>query len=285
MKIKSNWGIILIIFVIVSCFILLRAQIAFAGEKEVWFTPQVNWGGLLKSQKISGETLPDLINEFYKWATRAVALLAAIMFVVAGFQWMTAAGNTATISQAKQRMKSALLGLILVFGAYLLLEFVNPSLTVLRNIGITEVERRGGDCAENEIYYCGKSGCSCLRQLGVTLLVGETQFRAGTKSKVTLEVRPIKGTKCGNLVWSISGLDRQYFISNTCPAGKICKISGPDLANNLNLIAEEGAEKWRGKKVSEKENDNQVEDSHLIEESDLFYVPVISVPWSAECVF
>ena len=102
---------------------------------------------------------------------------------------------------------------------------------------------------------------------------------------MTLEVRPIKGTKCGNLVWSISGLDRQYFISNTCPAGKICKISGPDLANNLNLIAEEGAEKWRGKKVSEKENDNQVEDSHLIEESDLFYVPVISVPWSAECVF
>jgi len=62
MKIKSNWGIILIIFVIVSCFILLRAQIAFAGEKEVWFTPQVNWGGLLKSQKISGETLPNFIN-------------------------------------------------------------------------------------------------------------------------------------------------------------------------------------------------------------------------------
>jgi len=235
MKIKSNWRIILIIFVIVSCFILLRSQIAFAKEKEVWFTPQVNWGGLLKPQKISGETLPNLINEFYKWATRAVALLAAIMFVVAGFQWMTAAGNTATISQAKQRMKSALLGLILVFGAYLLLEFVNPSLTVLKNIGLTEIEgEKIIDCSENEIYYCGESKCSCVSQIEFKLAApykqGEFRFFEDWKdeSAIFQVVSSDNGKTipCGMMYCHDEGSkeSRKYFIGNNCPEGKACRV-------------------------------------------------------------
>lgn len=64
------------------------------------------------------------------------------MIMIAGFQWMTAAGNASAIGQAKSRISSSLIGLLLAIGAYSLLNFVNPSLVNLRTLGLgDDIER------------------------------------------------------------------------------------------------------------------------------------------------
>lgn len=75
----------------------------------------------------------------FRWGAWAISIIAVIMIVVAGFQWMTALGNPTKISQAKNRISDALFGLILVLGASLLLGFVNPNLTIFRPIVIEKI--------------------------------------------------------------------------------------------------------------------------------------------------
>ncbi len=83
----------------------------------------------------------EYLVALFKWGTTALAILAVIMIMVAGFKWMTAMGNPSKIGQAKSKISDALFGLILILGANLLLGFINPSLTIFKPIVIEKVER------------------------------------------------------------------------------------------------------------------------------------------------
>ena len=56
---------------------------------------------------------------------------AFFMFVWGGFQWTYSAGNTTAIEEAKDRITSAALGVLIVLSAYLILQVINPELTTL----------------------------------------------------------------------------------------------------------------------------------------------------------
>lgn len=77
----------------------------------------------------------------YSYAVTIAGLLAGVMIVVGGFQYLTAGGDTNRISKAKDRIKDALIGLFLVFGAYLILTTVNPSLVSLETLRIKTVKQ------------------------------------------------------------------------------------------------------------------------------------------------
>jgi len=84
--------------------------------------------------------LGNLINNIYAWSIGAIALLTVVMLMVAGFQWLLAAGNATKIQQAKTRMISALIALLLVLGAYTILHFVNPELVIFRELTPEKIE-------------------------------------------------------------------------------------------------------------------------------------------------
>ncbi|NLZ74698.1 hypothetical protein GX917_02245 [Candidatus Falkowbacteria bacterium] len=57
----------------------------------------------------------------------ALSLLAAIfliLIIVAGFQWMTAGGNEQKVEKALARIKTAVIGLIIVLAAYAITVFL-----------------------------------------------------------------------------------------------------------------------------------------------------------------
>jgi hypothetical protein len=56
------------------------------------------------------------------------AILALLMIVVGGYITMTSAGNAARASMGKGYITSSIIGLVLLFGAYLLLNTINPDL-------------------------------------------------------------------------------------------------------------------------------------------------------------
>ncbi|PIR69589.1 MAG: hypothetical protein COU47_02430 [Candidatus Niyogibacteria bacterium CG10_big_fil_rev_8_21_14_0_10_46_36] len=73
-----------------------------------------------------------LFIQFLNWLFPALlsiaALLAFVMIVFAGFKWIAAAGNPAAIEDAKDMIIKAVLGLILAFMSWLVLNTINPNL-------------------------------------------------------------------------------------------------------------------------------------------------------------
>ncbi|HVM76811.1 MAG TPA: pilin [Candidatus Paceibacterota bacterium] len=73
----------------------------------------------------------DIINGFYNFALLIGGLLAFGAIVYGGVRYMAGAGNPSAQSDAKEWIWSALLGLALLAGAYMILYLINPALVNL----------------------------------------------------------------------------------------------------------------------------------------------------------
>jgi len=83
--------------------------------------------------------LVDYIDMFYKWSLRTIALIAVIMIIFAGVTWITAAGNAQAIEGAKNRIKNAIIGLILLLFSVFILRTINPNLVDLSDLDVKMV--------------------------------------------------------------------------------------------------------------------------------------------------
>lgn len=149
-KKNKKYFLLAILFFLLFDFSLVLAQ-------DVTFTPQIE----IPDSKFKigegvavdgGRLFIDYMSAIYKWAVGAIAIIAVIMIMVAGFQWMTAAGSASAIGQAKSRISSSLIGLLLAIGAYSLLNFVNPSLVYLRTLDIGNIDKVALNISEKYCY-------------------------------------------------------------------------------------------------------------------------------------
>lgn len=76
--------------------------------------------------------LGQYIQVAYRFAVGAAAVISATMFMMGGFQYLNAGGDSGRVNRAKQRIKDALIGLALTVGAYIMLMTVNPDTLVLQ---------------------------------------------------------------------------------------------------------------------------------------------------------
>lgn len=79
--------------------------------------------------QVSG--LAEYIQIFYRFTVAAVAIIAATMIMYAGISWLTAAGSSQKIGEAKERITAAISGLVLAMLSYAILNTINPSLISL----------------------------------------------------------------------------------------------------------------------------------------------------------
>jgi len=88
----------------------------------------------IKYPEIGGETIgetssiPGLIRYIYLFALGIVGFTALLSIVIGAFQYTTSAGNPTAIKNAKDRIISAILGIILLLSAVLILNTINPDL-------------------------------------------------------------------------------------------------------------------------------------------------------------
>lgn len=75
--------------------------------------------------------LATYVNLVYQWLLPAGAIMAVVMVMVAGLQYATAGGNAGKVGAAKERIFQALVGLVLLMGAYTILRFISPDLVKL----------------------------------------------------------------------------------------------------------------------------------------------------------
>jgi D-alanyl-D-alanine dipeptidase len=121
----------------------------------IQFFPQINLPGF-KGGEVTGTTFGNYISAFYVYFTGIVGILATVMIIAGGLQWITAAGNQTKITQARSTIEGALIGLVLTLCAFLLLNTINPSLVRWRSLVIPSPEaiRQEWDKPETTSAVC-----------------------------------------------------------------------------------------------------------------------------------
>ncbi|MEY4745094.1 MAG: Type secretion system pilin [Candidatus Parcubacteria bacterium] len=73
--------------------------------------------------------IAQYMKGLYAYAVGIAGTLAGVMFVIGGFEYMTSGGDVTRIQKGKQHIADALIGLLLVLGAFAVLNTVSPELT------------------------------------------------------------------------------------------------------------------------------------------------------------
>lgn len=111
---------------LLSLFILLLFSPGLARAEDITIRP-----GIPLSPELASKGVPGTVAGFYQFALLAGGLLAFGAIVYGALKYTAAAGNPSGQSDARDQITQALLGLLLLLGAYVVLFTINPNLTKL----------------------------------------------------------------------------------------------------------------------------------------------------------
>ena len=106
-------------------------------------------------------TLPDYINAGYNYLLPVAALLAVVVMMIGGLQWMLARGDAGRIQKAKDRLRNATTGLVLLMLAVVMAQFVDPRLVELRYLSPPAIK--------TVVFIDPSSTCEALEDAGMTI--------------------------------------------------------------------------------------------------------------------
>ncbi len=186
------------------------------GEEEEWgFCLPVTQ--TITSISFGGRTefvnLGDFIQTMYKYAIMAAGILAVILIMVAGMQWLSSGGSAEQINSARKRIGNALMGLFLAVCSYLILNIINPYLVNLRLpqtwlINSTNIAPVYCDMATEKLALAFVNGQT------VTEKQLEERFKSITQSSYTLD--GATQAECGN-TYFVKDAGGETCIGNVCP--------------------------------------------------------------------
>lgn len=73
---------------------------------------------------LSDASLPEIVGGFISVFLGLLGIIFLVLVLYAGFLWMTAAGETDKTDKAKKLLTQAIIGLVLIVGAYAISGFV-----------------------------------------------------------------------------------------------------------------------------------------------------------------
>ena len=85
---------------------------------------QVGTGNLGPTFGLGTADLESTVVKIVQWVLGFLGLVAVIMILIGGFQWMTAGGNEEKVASAKKIISAAVIGLIVVLLAWAIVIFV-----------------------------------------------------------------------------------------------------------------------------------------------------------------
>ena len=91
--------------------------------------------------RVSVPFLAEYIAGVYAYAIAIAGVVAGIMILIGGFQYLTA-GDSGRVEEAKERISNALIGLFLALASFLILKTVSPKLTELQSLQLPSVQKR-----------------------------------------------------------------------------------------------------------------------------------------------
>jgi hypothetical protein len=96
--------------------------------------------GTYQNGGMSSTLLARYIQTMYTYGLMIAAILAAIVLMGGGVLWLTSAGNDSRVTQAKELISGSVVGLIILFSSWIILNTINPNLLKLQAIN-TQIVR------------------------------------------------------------------------------------------------------------------------------------------------
>ncbi len=172
---------------------------------DVPFTLSVAIGSVIEVQNI-----PDYINTVYTWLLPAASLVAVVLMMLGGLQYVLARGKSKYIDAAKTRITNAITGLVLLLSAFVILNLIDPRLTSLKGLKIPLIKK--------VIILDAASSCENLRVVGykVEVVPPASLGACGVQGKIT-GMKPEKSNAIG--AWKV---DQICDFTDCNTAGQVC---------------------------------------------------------------
>ncbi len=128
------------IILLFFCSLVLSVNVCWAADGQTSL-----WKDMQACRKSGDCTLNDFVRLFAnasQWILGIVGSLALLMFVYGGVMFLISAGSSEKVTQAKQIILGAIIGLVIVFTSYMIIQFTMSALGI-------EIEQRGGWATTN----------------------------------------------------------------------------------------------------------------------------------------
>jgi len=129
MKFMKNKKLILCFCVFVFlCFLFLSANVCFAAAGQASI-----WKDMEECRKSGSCSLNDFVRLFAnvsQWILGIVGSLALLMFIYGGLMFIISSGNSEKVTKAKEIIIGAVIGLVIVFTSYMIIQFTMDALGI-----------------------------------------------------------------------------------------------------------------------------------------------------------
>jgi len=169
----------------------------------------------------------EFIGKFYLYALSISGTLAIIMIVYGGVKYVASAGSVASQSDARDIIKNAVFGILLLGGAYLILHTINPDITDLKNPDMEPVEPAPPFLSIDDVAELSDSRLDPI-QVAAFQLVGSGVF---FDSKADC----VPGSDAKSIINSALGHRYQYVCSSSCTKTSGCNKDGTVLLSEAML--------------------------------------------------
>jgi hypothetical protein len=125
----SKWAAgVAIAISLISPLVVLQPVHAAAGVGDLWGGSETNQGNNIKEKAGLTATDPRIIMaNVIKIFLGFLGIIAVMLILLAGFKYMTASGDEGETEKALSSIKTAVIGLIIILGAYALANFILTS--------------------------------------------------------------------------------------------------------------------------------------------------------------
>lgn len=121
--------------------------------------------------------LPEYLNAIYNWIIPAGALLAIVIVMIGGLQYALAHGESGKVTQAKDRIKNAVIGMVLLMFTFAIMNLIDPDLVTLHNLRVPQVR--------TVVFLDPNSTCEMMSAYGITIAPVTADTTCGNSGTVT----------------------------------------------------------------------------------------------------
>ena len=116
--------LLLLVFILAASFIIGQ-NLVYADGNGL----EIKYPEIFGEPPVSTDTsIPDYVKYIFRFSVIIAGLVAFGALIYGGFSYLTSTGSPAKIADAKDRILSAFLGLIILLCSYLILYTINPLL-------------------------------------------------------------------------------------------------------------------------------------------------------------
>ena len=159
--------------------------------------------------------LHDFVKYIYEWGVSLGGIVVFVMLVWAGIQYLVSTGNPGIMSDALKRIKSAILGLILLLVSFLILNTINPQLTKLKELPPLHPNEIALEKMRKDMFGSPPPPCDFV-------IIWSEQNYKGTKS------RPIRFPNESDQVYRIEDKQMKDYLNKDWMSGKSFIKLSPD---------------------------------------------------------